>query len=85
MKKGDKVVCIKSDKSHLLILNDIYTINKFLKVNGKKNYISLEEITTDFFKSKRFKLLTEIRKEKINSIKHKITQKIILGKKNFAK
>lgn len=74
---GDKVVCI-NDSNHndvslgfLLEKNKVYIVKKVVN-NEVYNAIKVEELLGINFNQDRFRLLSDVRKEKLNKIKNRI-------------
>lgn len=72
LKEGDTIVCIDETDSRVgLIKYKNYIVKTILGWD----YIIIEEFNKEFFLSKRFILLSEFRKQKINNIKARICLK----------
>jgi hypothetical protein len=70
-KVGDKVVCIDNNGKNNLILNKTYTIKRCVMFADTAR-ISLVEFPISAFFTNRFKLLSEVRKEKLKQLRNEI-------------
>jgi hypothetical protein len=74
-KNGDRVICIEIGGNLNLVLGEQYTIRSTTHITNEneiKYIVKLVEIVEKSFYARRFKLLTEFRKEKIKQLRNGI-------------